>query len=781
MFSELRRWIPLINLRAAEKKRQVELDHFNEIELLRDCVKLEMLPSNLIPAYGKEKNVLKLLNQEITRKKEILQSINTQQLYSKLKLHLGDNGYKLGILEKWWNKLGKKREAVKRCKDLFNNRFSVSNKAYVNLSGESLSKVQDTVLGLGPKFVFKKRFKEVDIRVMFEKVCNSVKKWEGGNCLKAKLMLEQKRQLQANRAIGVPKWFAEELRNLREKFVIVKADKENKLVVLKKEQYLALVNEIFSLRDIDGSLIFKKFVDKRVGKLGRNIYEKQGDLIYKFCSKVPGLSNKVRELDGGKQPFMFGLVKTHKEVKKVRPVISSVGSVGHALGKVLERFLSSRCKDKYTVKDGISFVKKLEELKLGNEDRLFSLDVESMYLNIPVERTLKMLVNEVFEDNEILMDGEMCWKKVDLMSALRLCCIKQKFNFEGNIYEQMNGVAMGSALGPLIASYYLGKCEEEVLDTKKVLLGKRNANGDSLSGKVKLYCRYVDDIFVIGSLENMEGIRSRLERKSGLRLTVEEELDGLINYIGITVRRVGLELETGIYHRFEPILSNIRSFIGKEHKYAGFRSLVERAVKLTSEVGSLDKELKLLSSVANDSGLEKGVCEEIIRKVKNKSIKVTGVNEDKIAKKYLVFPFINSDSNSRIKNIFSSKREVVPIFKANANLGLGLRVREPCVEGVDGLSNVIYKYSCQQCAATYVGQTGRPLRQRVVEHCRVDSLLSVAHRRSCVGEVRKEGFVVLDRSSNTYERLIKEAVYISREKPSLNIQVGCKAVSLNLI
>jgi hypothetical protein len=55
------------------------------------------------------------------------------------------------------------------------------------------------------------------------------------------------------------------------------------------------------------------------------------------------------------------------------------------------------------------------------------------------------------------------------------------FSFNGQFYEQTDGVAMGSPLSPVIANYFMGYFEEMALE--------------AATHKPLCWFRYVDDIF----------------------------------------------------------------------------------------------------------------------------------------------------------------------------------------------------------------------------------------------------------------------------------------------
>jgi len=52
--------------------------------------------------------------------------------------------------------------------------------------------------------------------------------------------------------------------------------------------------------------------------------------------------------------------------------------------------------------------------------------------------------------------------KSGLIELLRIATQNQLLHFEGDLYEQMYGVAMGSSLGPPMANAFMGKIEKQL-------------------------------------------------------------------------------------------------------------------------------------------------------------------------------------------------------------------------------------------------------------------------------------------------------------------------------
>ena len=70
-----------------------------------------------------------------------------------------------------------------------------------------------------------------------------------------------------------------------------------------------------------------------------------------------------------------------------------------------------------------------------------------------------------------------------MKELLNLCTQSVHFTFDGNIYVQKDGVAMGSPLGPVLANIFMVELERSVIPT--------------LMDKMTCWTRYVDDTLCI--------------------------------------------------------------------------------------------------------------------------------------------------------------------------------------------------------------------------------------------------------------------------------------------
>ena len=81
-------------------------------------------------------------------------------------------------------------------------------------------------------------------------------------------------------------------------------------------------------------------------------------------------------------------------------------------------------------------------------------DVPSLLTNVQLDETVAILIKKAFRDNWFNSTYNLNISKEDLVDLLNVSTKGQLFQFNGALYEQTDGVAMGSPLGPLLAQHY---------------------------------------------------------------------------------------------------------------------------------------------------------------------------------------------------------------------------------------------------------------------------------------------------------------------------------------
>ena len=83
---------------------------------------------------------------------------------------------------------------------------------------------------------------------------------------------------------------------------------------------------------------------------------------------------------------------------KLRPIVSSIGTFNHNLSRFFCDLLSSLVSNDYSCKDTFSFVSQIKNVSLSKKFLVF-YDVTSLFTNIPVQETIDIVINLIFNHN----------------------------------------------------------------------------------------------------------------------------------------------------------------------------------------------------------------------------------------------------------------------------------------------------------------------------------------------------------------------------------------------
>ena len=88
-------------------------------------------------------------------------------------------------------------------------------------------------------------------------------------------------------------------------------------------------------------------------------------------------------------------------------------------------------------------------------------------------------------------------------------------------------------------------------------------------------------------------------------------------------------------------------------------------------------------------------------------------------------------------------------------------------------SGVIYRYKCDRvdCDDEYIGESARNFEERLKEHLKAPSPIYDHHKISG-HDVTIDNLTILGREDQNLLRIIKEALYIRANNPSLNRNIG---------
>ena len=344
----------------------------------------------------------------------------------------------------------------------------------------------------------------------------------------------------------------------------------------------------------------------------------------------------------------------------------------------------------------------------------------------------------------------------------------------------IDGVAMGSPLGPTLANVFLCYWEE-------IWLGKC-----PVQFKPLYYRRYVDDTFLMFSSQShvKKFLKYMNTRHDNIDFTFETEVDNKLAFLDVLVSREESRLITSLYRKptFSGLYTNFNSFISEKYKTGLIFCLLFRIFTLTVDWAKFHDEVKFLSDIFRKKQYPQHFFDRCTKIFINK--KLNPDTSEKVEKQKLMIslPFVGKYSNDlkkklsglasshlksqfKITVVWSSSRTLRSFFTFKDRLPMHLR------------SKILYRFKCDGCNSIYVGKSKRHFLVRASEHLGVSYrtgkaltynpkysnntavLDHINQPNQCSGTI--DSFEIIGGAKNDFFLKIKESLLIKKIKPSL--------------
>ena len=229
--------------------------------------------------------------------------------------------------------------------------------------------------------------------------------------------------------------------------------------------------------------------------------------------------------------------------------------------------------NQFTLKDFFEFAKIICEQDAGLLRA--SLDVDSLFTNVPLEETINICVNGLFKSNSSIHGPNK--KQISLTTKESIIL------FDMSFYAQADDVAIGSPLRPSLDNAFL--CHHE---TKWL-------NDCPEKFKPVFYKRFLDDIFVLFKrLEHVKPFVDYMNSKhKNINFSFESEKDEQMPFLEDNVFRANSRFVTNVYRRetFTRVYTNFSSFISLEHECGLVYTLLRRCFCLVSDMSKFHFEI----------------------------------------------------------------------------------------------------------------------------------------------------------------------------------------------
>ena len=132
------------------------------------------------------------------------------------------------------------------------------------------------------------------------------------------------------------------------------------------------------------------------------------DVLNNFRDKKEISIEQYKDLSpsGSRPGIMYGLAKVHKIVTdglpSFRPILSAIGTPTYKLTNFLVPMLEPPTTNEYTIKDSFTFAEELQSF--DSKLVMASFDIESLFTNIPLQETIDLCVENLFQDRNHVDD-----------------------------------------------------------------------------------------------------------------------------------------------------------------------------------------------------------------------------------------------------------------------------------------------------------------------------------------------------------------------------------------
>ncbi|XP_062713214.1 uncharacterized protein LOC134290171 [Aedes albopictus] len=260
---------------------------------------------------------------------------------------------------------------------------------------------------------------------------------------------------------------------------ILSADKGNRTVIMYREEYNQKMRAL--INDDDTYVEVKRDPTPSIQSKNNSIVRRMKDLqlVDNYTARELSRYDSVC-------PRIYGQPKAHKQDVPLRPVIPNMTAPTYMLSKFVARILQESLVSKYNTASSFTFCQEIQQIKLPEGYVIVSLDVVSLFTNVPRELVRKSIIDRWSEINtEINLDL--------FIEIVDLCMDSSYFRFEGKYFKQIFSTAMGSSLSPILADIALDSVIDKAIST--------------LPFQIPVLKKYVDDIFIAVSSVAMSSVQ----------------------------------------------------------------------------------------------------------------------------------------------------------------------------------------------------------------------------------------------------------------------------------
>ncbi|XP_071652732.1 uncharacterized protein [Temnothorax longispinosus] len=340
--------------------------------------------------------------------------------------------------------------------------------------------------------------------------------------------------------------------------IFTRADKGNTTVAMLKSEYMEKMSALL------GDETTYSIIDRNPT---RKIISTLVSLLTRWKNKKYITQQEYRSLhvSDGILPRAYGLPKIHKPDCPLRIIVSSINTPLYDLASFLQKILHKSLPiSGSSIKDSFTFFEKLNNKEFPPEFVLFSLDVISLFTNVPTDLVIDSICRQWN-----LIGPNTKLPREEFVAAIKFVLDSTYFTFDNVIYRQTHGSPMGSPLSSDAAEIVMRDLENKALKRLKYI--------------PPFYFRYVDDVASAAPLEFLQDTLNIFNFiHNRLQFTIEINNNNTLNFLDTTIIAANERLIFDWYHK--PTFSE---------RYLSFFSSHPNSQKRGVAMGLIDRAFRL--------------------------------------------------------------------------------------------------------------------------------------------------------------------------------------------
>ena len=252
---------------------------------------------------------------------------------------------------------------------------------------------------------------------------------------------------------------------------------------------------------------------------------------------------------------------------------------------------------------------------------------------------------------------------------------------------------------------------------------------------------------------------------------MEREIEGKLSFLGILLDNSHPSIVASVYRKktFTGLLTNYFSFAPLNYKLGFVTTLLDRVYRINHSWAGFHLDVKKLIFLLRKNCFPSRVIDKITYRYLSKKMNPSQTgqnassNSGKTSTHFYKLPYVGRFSKiaqtklrQLIKRYCKADLDVTLVF-SKFKLRNMFSVKDSVPQGL--CSRVVYKFSCADCNASYIGETTRHLYTRVREHLLSDKSSHVYRHlqssRACHDSYDTECFTILDSAASKFKIKIR--------------------------